>query len=313
MDLAALASVIGSVVAVLAAVGVVALAALNSVYVVREYERLVVFRVGRSIGSRGPGLMLLIPGVDRAVRVDLREQFLAVSHQQCITKDNAPIAIDFLIYWRVVEPSVSVIYVANFAGASQGVATTALRSVIGDLPLDDVLANRDKINLILRQKLDEVTERWGVKVTTVEIRDVLPPQNVQDAMNRQLSAERNRRATVTESDGKREAAILVAEGEKQSAILRAEGERQSAILAAQGRALALEAVSQVARGLDGQTIGLQYLDALKSVGTSDATKIVLPMEFVEMLRPMMDVATRAGQMNGTGPGAAARVSVEQGS
>jgi regulator of protease activity HflC (stomatin/prohibitin superfamily) len=301
MDLSALGSVIGTLVVLFVAAVVVAALAVNSVYVVREYERLVVFRAGRSIGSRGPGLVFLVPGVDRPVRVGLREQFLAISHQQCITKDNAPIGIDFLIYWRVVDPAVSVIEVADFAGASQGVATTTLRSIIGDLPLDDVLANRDKINLLLRQKLDEVTERWGVKVTTVEIRDVLPPQNVQDAMNRQLSAERNRRATVTESDGKREAAILVAEGEKQSAILRAEGERQSAILGAEGRALALDALSKIARGLDEQTLGLQYLDALKAVGASDATKIVLPMELLAMLRPMMEVAARLGQPNGAGP------------
>jgi regulator of protease activity HflC (stomatin/prohibitin superfamily) len=259
---------------------------LSAIRIVREYERLVVFRLGHAVGARGPGLVVLIPGVERPVRVDLREQFLAISHQQCITKDNAPIAIDFLIYWRVLDPTVSVIEVSNFAGASQGLATTTLRAVIGDLPLDDVLANRDRINQMLRQKLDEVTERWGVKVTTVEIRDVLPPQNVQEAMNRQLSAERNRRATVTESDGKREAAILVAEGEKQSAILRAEGDRQAAVLAAEGRALALDAVSKVARGLDGQTIGLQYLDALKALAAGDSTKWIVPMELAELTRPI---------------------------
>src|ERR671937_1363618 len=261
MDWGSLSSVVlNLVVAVIVLAGIVVIA-VNTVYVLREYERLVVFRLGRSTGSHGPGLVLLIPIVDRGVRVDLREQFLPISHQQCITKDNAPISIDFLIYWRVIDPTVTVVEVSNFAGASQGLATTTLRAVIGDLLLDDVLANRDKINHLLRQKLDEVTERWGVKVTTVEIRDVLPPQNVQDAMNRQLSAERNRRATVTESDGKREAAILVAEGEKQSAILRAEGARQAAILEAEGArqsqalraegfAQALKSISDVARGLD---------------------------------------------------------------
>ena len=298
----ALTPLIVGLVPLLVLLGIAALAMRNSIYVVREYERLVVFRLGRAVGSRGPGLIPLIPGVERPVRVDLREQYLAIAHQQCITKDNAPISIDFLIYWRVMDPLVSVVEVSDFAGASQGVATTTLRSIIGDMPLDDVLANRDKINAMLRQKLDEVTERWGVKVTTVEIRDVLPPQNVQEAMNRQLSAERNRRATVTESDGKREAAILVAEGEKQSAILRAEGERQSAILEAEGRAMALDAVSKVARGLDAQTLGLQYLDALKAVGSSDATKLVLPLELVDMLRPMMELASRSTHPNGTRTG-----------
>src|SRR5207244_10587465 len=154
--------------------------------------------------------------------------------QTCITKDNAPIAIDFLIYWKVTDPVSSVLNVANFAGASQGVATTTLRAVIGDIPLDDVLAKREQINAVLRLKLDEVTERWGVKVTTVEIREIVPPREVQDAMNRQMSAERNRRAVVTEADGKREAAIAVATGDKQAAILGSEGARQSATLRAEG-------------------------------------------------------------------------------
>ncbi|TAK24905.1 MAG: SPFH/Band 7/PHB domain protein [Chloroflexota bacterium] len=297
------------VVIVAIAAAVVVFAASNTVYIVREYERLVVFRLGRSTGSSGPGLVLLIPIVDRAVRVDLREQFLQIPHQTCITKDNAPIAIDFLIYWKVTDPSYSVIQVANFAGASQGLATTTLRAVIGDIPLDDVLANREQINNLLRQKLDEVTERWGVKVTTVEIREIVPPKDIQDAMNRQMSAERNRRAMVLESDGKREAAILVAEGEKQSSILRAEGARQSAILEAEGSrqaqtlraegfALGLDAIAKVARGLDAKTIGLQYLDALKSLGNSPATKIVLPLELVNVLRPMIELATQGVQSDG---------------
>jgi regulator of protease activity HflC (stomatin/prohibitin superfamily) len=298
MDWSSIGSLVVTLLIVVVVVGGLGFVVMNSLYVVREYERLVVFRLGHATGARGPGLVVLIPGVERPVGVDLREQFLAISHQQCITKDNAPIAIDFLIYWRVLDPTASVIEVSNFAGASQGLATTTLRAVIGDLHLDDVLANRDRINQMLRENLDRVTERWGVKVTTVEIRDVLPPQNVQDAMNRQLSAERNRRATVTESDGKREAAILVAEGEKQSAILRAEGDRQAAILAAEGRALALDAISKVARDLDGQTIGLQYLDALKTVGSSDATKIVLPLEIVDALRPVMDMVAQNVGTNG---------------
>ncbi len=137
-----------------------------SIKVVREYQRLVVFRLGRSIGARGPGLVFLIPIVDKPVWTDLRELYLEIPSQTCITKDNAPIDIDFLIYWRVMDPSLSVIQVANFAGASQGIATTTLRAVIGDIPLDDVLAKREDINRVLRTKLDEVTERWGVKVTT---------------------------------------------------------------------------------------------------------------------------------------------------
>jgi regulator of protease activity HflC (stomatin/prohibitin superfamily) len=258
-----------------------------AIKIVREYERLVVFRLGRCIGDKGPGLVLLIPFVDRAVWVDLRELFLEVPKQTCITKDNAPIDIDFLIYWKVVDPVSSVIQVGNFAGASQGIATTTLRAVIGDILLDDVLAKREQINQVLRVKLDEVTERWGVKVTTVEIREILPPREVQNAMNRQLAAERERRAMVTQADGQREAAIKVAEGERQATILRAEGDRQAAILRAEGFSLALEKIYSVARTIDDKTMSLQYLDALKALGAGAATKFVLPMEFTNLLRPFL--------------------------
>jgi len=256
-----------------------------AIKIVREYQRLVIFRLGRSIGPKGPGIVFLIPFVDRPVLVDLREQFLQIPHQTCITRDNAPIDVEFLIYWRVVNPADSVIEVANFAGASQGIATTTLRAVVGDIDLDEVLSKREQINLVLRTKLDDVTERWGVKVTSVEIREILPPREVQDAMNRQLAAERNRRAMVTEADGKREAAIKVAEGEKQSAILRAKGDRQSSILRAEGFSMALDKIFAVAKTVDSKTMSLQYLDTLKALGASPATKFIFPMEFANLLRP----------------------------
>ena len=146
----------------------------QSVRVVREYQRVVVFRLGKCIGERGPGAVLLIPFVDRPVWVDLRELYVEVPHQACITKDNVPIQIDFLVYRQVIDAVASVVAVTNFASASQGIAATTLRAVIGDIVLDDVLARREQINEDLRRKLDEVTERWGVKVTAVEIREVLP-------------------------------------------------------------------------------------------------------------------------------------------
>jgi regulator of protease activity HflC (stomatin/prohibitin superfamily) len=256
-----------------------------SIKIVKEYQRLVVFRLGRSIGPKGPGVIFLIPVTDKAVWVDLREVFLEIPAQTCITKDNAPISIDFLIYWKVVDPSLSVIQVGNFAGAAQGIATTGLRAVIGDIILDDVLAKRDQINQVLRTKLDEVTERWGVKVTTVEIREITPPKDVQEAMTRQMSAERSRRALVTEADGKKQAAITIAEGEKQAAILKAEGDRQAAILRAEGFSLALDKIFAVAKNVDTNTMSLQYLDALKSLGTSASTKFIFPMEFARFLQP----------------------------
>src|SRR6187551_1955868 len=219
-----------------------------SVRVVQQYERMVVFRLGKTNEAmvREPGLRFLIPLVDRPVKVDMREQFIEVPSQTTITKDNAPINVDFLIYWRIADALYSVVNVNNFAGALQGVATTTLRAVIGDILLDDVLSKREQINEVLRVKLDEVTERWGGKVTTVEIREIVPPRDVQDAMNRMLSAERNRRAVITESEGARQANINVAEGEKQAAILRAEGQRQSQILQAEGFNIALKRIFDAA-------------------------------------------------------------------
>ena len=261
-----------------------------AIRIVREYQRLVIFRLGKCIGQRGPGLVFLIPFIDRAIWVDLREQYLEVPHQSTITKDNAGISVDFLIYWKVVDPVASVVQVQNFAGASQGIATTTLRAVIGDIMLDDVLAQREHINTVLRTKLDEVTERWGNKVTAVEIREILPPTEILSAMTRQMSAERTRRAVVTEAEGKKQAAITVAEGEKQSAILRAEGERQARILVAEGYASALETVFGAARGIDAKTMSLQYLDTLKALGSGPATKFIFPMEFTHLLKPFVGYA-----------------------
>jgi len=266
----------------------------NAIRIVPEYQRLVVFRLGRSVGSKGPGIVLLIPFFDRAVKVDLREQVREVPHQTSITKDNAPISIDFLWYYKVLDPSESVLQVGNFESAAAGIAATTLRAVIGGIPLDDVLSEREHINNMLRTRLDEVTERWGVKVTNVEIREIIPPREVQDAMNRQMSAERIRRAVVTESTGTREAAINVAEGEKQSNILRAEGQKQSAILQAEGErqaqllraegfAQALEAIFNAAKSVDQKTMTLQYFETLKSIGMSPSTKYIFPMEFTSLL------------------------------
>jgi regulator of protease activity HflC (stomatin/prohibitin superfamily) len=264
-----------------------------AIKIVRDYQRLVIFRLGRCIGQKGPGLIILIPIIDQPVWVDLRELFLEIPSQTCITRDNAPISIDFLIYWKVMDPERSVIQVANFAGASQGIATTTLRAVVGDIMLDDVLAKREQINLVLRTKLDEVTERWGVKVTSVEIREILPPKDVSEAMVKQMTAERNRRAVVTEADGKKQATITIAEGDKQSNILRAEGDRQAAILRAEGFSLALKTIFEAAKGVDAKTMSLQYLETLKSLGAGASTKFIFPMEFTNLLKPFIEHASEA--------------------
>lgn len=268
-----------------------------SIKIIREYERVVQFRLGRLTGAKGPGIVIILPVINRLVKVDLRERYLEVPHQTAITKDNAPVDIDFLIYYKVVDASQSIVQVQNFTGASVGLATTTLRAVVGDIPLDELLSKREQINSILRTRLDEVTERWGIKVTNVEIREIRPPKDVQDAMVKQMTAERSRRALVTESDGIREssvlkaegsknAAILQAEGDKQSAILRAEGSRQSAILNAEGYSQALGLIFQAAKGIDSKTMALQYLDMLKALGASPSTKYIFPMEFTSMISQM---------------------------
>jgi regulator of protease activity HflC (stomatin/prohibitin superfamily) len=273
---------------------VAALLAKMSIKIVPEYQRLVLFRLGACKGQLGPGLVLIIPLVDRVVMADLREIYLEIPSQTCITRDNAPIGIDFLIYLKVTNPVNSVVEVRNFAGAAQGIAMTTLRAVVGDILLDDVLAKREEINRLLRTKLDEVTERWGVKVTTVEIREIDPPKDVQDAMNKQMAAERTRRAIVLEADGKKQYAITVAEGDRQSKILSAEGDRQAEILKAEGHAKALENIFAAAKLVDDKTISLQYLETLKVLGQGASTKYIFPMEFADFLKP---IAERIGRAN----------------
>ncbi len=273
-------------------IGVVLIA--TAIRIVPEYQRLVVFRLGRCVGAKGPGIVILIPMIDRAVKVDLREQVREIPHQNSITQDNAAVSVDFIWYYKILDPTQSVLQVANFESAAQGMATTTLRAVIGGILLDDVLSKREHINNLLRTRLDEVTERWGVKVTNVEIREINPPREIQDAMNRQMSAERNRRAVVTESTGQREAQVNIADGDKQAAILRAEGSKQSAILTAEGErqaqllraegfSMALDKIFEIAQTVDPKTMTLQYFETLKQIGTSPSTKYIFPMEFTSLL------------------------------
>ncbi len=287
---------LGTGVCIVGAVFLIALALIAAaIKIIPEYQRLVVFRLGRCIGAKGPGIVFLIPIVDRGTRVDLREQVREIPHQTSITEDNAAISVDFIWYYKVLDATESVLQVGNFENAAQGMATTTLRAVIGGISLDDVLSKREHINNLLRARLDEVTERWGVKVTNVEIREITPPREISDAMNRQMSAERNRRAMVTESTGEREAAVNVADGEKQSAILRAEGDKQSAILRAEGEreaqllraegfASALDRIFSVAQTVDSKTMTLQYFQTLREMGLSPSTKYIFPMEFSKFLQ-----------------------------
>lgn len=292
----------GGLIALGVIVFLVVLFLVNAIKIVPEYQRLVVFRLGRLLATKGPGLVILIPFVDRGTKVDLREFFLEIPRQDSITKDNAAIGIDFILYYKVIDSANSVVKVSNFAGAATNIAATTLRAVVGDISLDDMLARRDEINSMLRTKLDEVTERWGVKVTNVEIREIIPPPMVQEAMTRQMSAERSRRAVVTEAEGTKQAAITVSEGNKQAAILEAEGQRQGAILRAEGFAEALSKIQEVAKDVDIKTLSLQYLETLKAVGSSPSTKFVLPMEVTGLLQRLAVDARKAFGGDGEGLG-----------
>ena len=277
-------------------------------HIIKQYERMVVFTWGNFTGVRKSGIRWVWPIVNNGTAtVDLREVPVAIPRQTSITRDNAPIDIDFFVYMRVMEdrPEQTIIAVSDFQRAAQALAMTTLRAVVGEMDLDDVLSKRERINSALQAKLDEVTVNWGVKVTRVEIKEVEPPRDVQDAMNRQLSAERTRRAAVTEAEGMRDAEISRAEGERRSAILRAEGareaaileaegERQAAILRAEGFALGMERVNEVARLADTRTMSLQYFETLKEIGSSQSTKFVLPMEFTTMLQPFLQLTQPSG-------------------
>ena len=276
---------------------VVAGLALSSLRVVPEYQRLVVLRLGRMLGTRGPGLVILIPIIDRGIRADLRERVFDVTPQTCITEDNASVSIDFLIYSKIVDAASSVINVQAYENASRGIAITTLRAVVGDMLLDEVLSRREDINNTLRGKLDDVTNRWGIKVTAVEIREIIPPREIQEAMTRQMSAERSRRAMILDADGKREAVVRVADGDKQATILAAEGARQAAILRAQGYAQALEQIAEAAKQVDSKTMSLQYLDALKSIANTPSTKIVVPVELTNLIRPFIEHTSEANAAN----------------
>lgn len=261
------------------------------VRIVPEYKRLVIFRLGRLIGVRGPGLVLLIPIIDRGVDVDLREFVIDIPPQTCITKDNAPVDIDLLVYMKIFDPQLVVTSVQNYLSAATGIAITTLRAVIGDMVLDDVLAKREYINSVLRAKLDEVTDRWGIKVTSVEIKEIKPPRDVQEAMIKQMAAERTKRAMILEAEGKRSAAILEAEGHREALIKKGEGEKQYEILVAEGKKRALELIEEAAAKLGVNAMMLQYMEALKTMAQNPATKIVLPMELLLGFAKMIGSAT----------------------
>ena len=277
---------------------------------VRDYERVAKFQLGRYVGLKGPGVVFIVPIIQSMMKVDMREIFFDVPPQTNITKDNANVDVDFVVYMRVVDPEKTVLEVVNFVGAARQLAMTTLRAVIGDMNLDDVLSRREEINQGMQTKLDEVTNRWGVKVTAVEIREIQPPPAIQEAMTRQMSAERTRRAQITESEGQRDAEINVAEGNKRAAILRAEGEKQAAILEAEGHrqaqileaegfANALQQIYETARGVDANTMGLQYLDMMRELATKENSTWIVPLDFTRIAASVQEQLGAASSDGGS--------------
>jgi regulator of protease activity HflC (stomatin/prohibitin superfamily) len=228
---------------VIVAVFIFAYAA-SAVRIVRPYQRGVEERLGKYHATLDPGLRLVIPLVDKVRMVDMREQVVDVPPQEVITEDNVSTSVDAVIYYEPTDPQRLVYNVANFILAVTKLAQTNLRNVIGDMDLDEALTSRDKVNVALRQILDDATDKWGVRVVRVEIQRIDPPPDVMSAMHEQMKAERTRRAVVLEADGAREAAIARAEGEKRSAILSAEGIRESRVLQAEGEAQAIKSVAE---------------------------------------------------------------------
>ena len=272
--------------------------------VVNQYERMVLLRFGNLLGVRGPGIRLVLPFVDRPIKVDIREQVDRVPTQKYITSDNVVVDMDFVIYYRVLDDQVdrAVLEIENFRVATINLSFATLRAVIGSTTLSEALTERERIRDQVQLRMDEVTGRWGIKVSQLEINEIDPPPGVKAAMEREKSAAAIKTAEITESEGARQAAINRAEGEKQAAILtaeggrqaeilNAEGDQQAAILRADGFSTALERINSVAQTADARTMSLQYFDTLKSLGGSPATKFIFPMEFTSMLQSFVSGRT----------------------
>ena len=268
----------------------------SGLVLVQQYQRLIVQKFGTYVGTRRSGLHFLLPLVYSGTKVDLRERVTRVPTQKYITADNVVVDMDFVIYYRIMEEYAerAVLEIQNFELAVVNLAFATLRAVIGSTTLSEALAERERIRDALQVRMDEVTERWGVKISQVEINEIDPPPGVKAAMEREKSAEAIKTADITESEGARQAQINIAEGEKRAAILtaegarqaeilQAEGEQQAAVLRASGFSEALEKINTVASKADGRTMSLQYFETLKALGESPSTKWIFPMEFTSML------------------------------
>jgi regulator of protease activity HflC (stomatin/prohibitin superfamily) len=266
---------------------------------IEQYEAGVALRLGKFYAMLNPGWNFVVPLITVVFKIDLRIQVLDVPRQEVITKDNSPTMVDAVVYYRVADAKKAVLNVANYRSAIVNMSQTTLRGVVGDMELDEIFSSRDKINAILRDKLDIETDPWGVKVDNVEIREVDPSPNVKAAMEEQTSAERERRAAILKADGQKRSAILEAEGDKQSRILEAEGVRQAKVLEAQGErtktilekqgeAQGLRITAMGASALDSKALTVLSLDSLKELGAGPSTKFVIPFEISKLLEGASD-------------------------
>jgi regulator of protease activity HflC (stomatin/prohibitin superfamily) len=295
---------------------VVFLMVARSVRVIPQSRVAIVQRLGRYYRTAQSGLTFVVPVVDRMLpKTDLREQVVAFQPQAVITNDNVGIQISTVVYYRVVDARAAEYEVANFHLALEQITQTTLRNVIGNLTLDKTLVSRDEINAKLRTVLDEVTEKWGIRVTRVELKEIIPPRDIQQAMEKQMQAERTRRAAILTAEGNKRSAILQAEGEKESAVLRAQGEREAAILQAQGEAEAYRKVQGAQIEMTGrlferlessdlspESLRYLYLRALPEMAKGPASKLfVIPSEIQDLAGTIGTLAGGASLANDDGP------------
>ncbi len=287
---------VDEIIIILSAVIIVAvvLVAVSGIKIIRPYEQGIYMRLGKFVRVLNQGLNVVFPLINEVVKMDLRTEVLDVPKQEVITKDNSPVDVDAVIYIKVTDPKNAFFEVTNYRFATVNLAQTTLRSIIGDMELDEILSSREKINVSLRDILDENTDKWGVKIEAVEIREVNPARKVKDSMEEQTSAERKRRAAILEADGQKRAAILEAEGKKRSRILEAEGLRQSMILEAEGKRLAtilegqgeaqkLRIMAVGAASMDSKAMSVLSMQTLQKVGEGESSKIFFPLEVTKLI------------------------------
>lgn len=270
------------------------LVGVSGVKIVQPYEQAIYMRLGKFVKILNQGLNVVFPLINQVVKIDLRTQVLDIPRQEVITKDNSPVFVDAIIYIKVTDPKNAFFEVTDYRLATVSLSQTTLRSIIGEMELDEILYSRERINVHLRDILDEATDKWGVRVEAVEIREVDPAAKVKDSMEEQTSAERRRRAAILEADGQKRAAILEAEGKKRSRILEAEGLRQSMVLEAEGKRLAtilewqgeaqkLRILSVGAAAMDSKALSVLSMDTLKTVSQGEASKIYFPIEVTKLM------------------------------